>query len=173
MLIHSMIAQATGCPVGNIERVWPFVTEALHAEGIDSDLVRVAAAATIAVETGSFLPCREVRASALRQPILWARQNAYWASGFYGRGLVQTTWQENYLELSKHRGFDYVLSPDLLLAPKHAAYALAFYFKKHRVDAAANARDWRSVRFRVNGGTNGLEKFKGFVKSLLALSGVE
>jgi putative chitinase len=53
--------------------------------------------ATIQWETGrTFVPCKEIRADATKNPKLWATQNKYWPSGFYGRGYVQITWQKNY-----------------------------------------------------------------------------
>ena len=53
--------------------------------------------ATIRWETaGTFLPIRERRASRERSPRLWELQNRYWRTGFYGRGYVQITWEDNY-----------------------------------------------------------------------------
>lgn len=58
--------------------------------------------ATIAHETGfTFRPVKEKRASKARQPELWATQERYWPSGFYGRGYVQITWARNYAKLGR------------------------------------------------------------------------
>lgn len=161
------IAHAARCPLRHVEEAWPLVVSALEELGIHSAMVEIAAAATIAVETGSFLPLRERRASRERQPELWAAQNRYWESGFYGRGFIQLTWDRNYREYSKALGRDLVMYPDLMLEPVHAAKALAHFFKRTRIDEAANAQDWRSVRRLVNGGFNGWDAFNTVVCELL------
>lgn len=53
--------------------------------------------ATIKGETGTFQPRKEVRASSSRQPKLLRIQNRYWPLGFYGRGYVQLTHRDNYV----------------------------------------------------------------------------
>jgi predicted chitinase len=53
--------------------------------------------ATVGWETAhAFRPVRERPASQARQPALWAAQQRYWPSGFYGRGYIQITWERNY-----------------------------------------------------------------------------
>lgn len=46
-----------------------------------------------------------------------ANQDRYWKTGFYGRGKVQTTWEEKYLAVGKLCGVGdmFVKNPDLLL----------------------------------------------------------
>jgi putative chitinase len=89
--------------------------------------------ATVAHETAWTLrPVRERRASKARQPALWAQQERYWPSGFYGRGYVQLTWERNYERASRGlAGRTYTIGhgevtlgtrslvdyPDLLLEP--------------------------------------------------------
>jgi putative chitinase len=57
--------------------------------------------ATIKGETGIFQPIQEKRASQVNQPKLWATQNKYWNKGFFGRGYVQLTWEDNYAKAGK------------------------------------------------------------------------
>lgn len=57
--------------------------------------------ATIKGETGIFQPLREKRASRINQPKLWDTQNRYWNTGFYGRGFIQLTWENNYRKAGK------------------------------------------------------------------------
>ena len=53
----------------------------------------------------------------------WRKNNLrYWP--YYGRGLVQTTWKENYQKMSAVVGADLVNSPDLLLEWDYALPAL-------------------------------------------------
>jgi len=120
--------------------------------------------------TGGFWPLRELHANQNRQPDLWATQERYWPSGFYGSGIVQTTWEENYRALGEALGLDLISNPDLLLEPGNAARALAFFFKAHQggaIVARANAQDWPGVRRGVNGGTNGLPLFLQCVNALV------
>lgn len=166
-LSPEQIADATGCPLGNVAASWPAILAALGEFGIASMGVQIAAAATVAVETGVFKPIRERRASQQRQPWLYEQQARYWDSGFYGRGFVQLTWRHNYEETGAALGVDLAGNPDLALEPTTAARILARFFREHGVAKAADAGDWTRVRKLVNGGTNGLEDFLGFVKALL------
>jgi hypothetical protein len=53
--------------------------------------------ATIRWETmHTFLPIKEKRFNRNNNPREWERQDRYWRTGFYGRGYVQITWEENY-----------------------------------------------------------------------------
>lgn len=167
MLDVSRIAMATGAPIANVESVWPKVLVALNTEGIGGLMCEVAAAATIGVETAAFLPIREERASRDRQPTLWALQERYWPSGFYGRGLIQLTWEKNYREYGDALGIDLVGNPDLLLDHETSARVLAHYFRTRGVAKAANDGDWRRVRLLVNGGYNGWDRFWRIVHILL------
>lgn len=49
----------------------------------------------------TFQPVREKRFSQANSPREWARQNVYWKTGFYGRGYVQLTWEDNYRKASQ------------------------------------------------------------------------
>lgn len=160
------IAAATGCPQRNVAQHWPNILSALKEQGINSLPCQIAAAATVAVETGAFKPIQERRASASRQPALWATQERYWPSGFYGRGFIQLTWRGNYLDAGEALGIDLVGHPDLALEPVAAARILAYYLKTRGIESAAQAGDWQRVRKLVNGGTNGLKPFLTFVDAL-------
>ena len=167
-LTTDVIAKAARCPLANVEQSWPLIVAALEEQGIRSDLVEVAVAATVAVETGSYLPIKERRASQERQPGLWGAQSRYWSSGYYGRGYIQLTWQKNYKDFGEALGLDLLLAPDLLLDPGPAARVIALYFKRQGVAAAANAKDWRKVRRLVNGGLTGWDAFYRVVCELNA-----
>jgi hypothetical protein len=160
------VAAATGCPQRNVAAHWPNILAALEAFGIASLPVQIAAAATVAVETRSFQPIRERRANPAKQPALWATQERYWPSGYYGRGFVQLTWRGNYLDAGENLGLDLVGVPDLALEPTVAARVLALYLKQKGIPAAAEAGDWRRVRRLVNGGTNALAEFLAAVQAL-------
>ncbi len=96
--------------------------------------------ATIRWETGqTFRPVKERRASQDKNPRLWEIQNHYWSSGFFGRGYVQITWENNYQKAGERlAGTAFTLAsdkltlqpdtlvkqPDLVLEPS-IAYAIA------------------------------------------------
>lgn len=52
--------------------------------------------ATVKGETGVFQPLKEKRANPNKQPALFKQQEKYFPSGFFGRGYVQLTFEENY-----------------------------------------------------------------------------
>jgi hypothetical protein len=162
------IAQVLKADPAGVEAVWPLVVAALGEQGILSRNVEIAAAATIRVEVGAaFRPIKERRANQAKQPQVWALQNRYWASGFYGRGLVQITWDENYRTVGKRLNLDLVGNPDLALDPGVSARILADFFRSHGIHLAADAGLWSKVRRRVNGGEWALDEFLGYVADLL------
>jgi len=69
-------------------------------------------------------PIKEYRANS--GTALYATQNNYWYTGFYGRGFVQLTWQTNYAKMSAITGVDLVSNPDLALQPQYAAKILVY-----------------------------------------------
>lgn len=77
--------------------------------------------ATVQWETAhTFEPIRERRAG-IRQAEIRRRQDRYWNTGFYGRGLVQLTWRRNYARAGRlvfpNEPDLLVHNPDLLLDP--------------------------------------------------------
>jgi predicted chitinase len=144
------IAAVTGAPAANVAAAWPLVCAALEEQGVNGPLVQAGMAATIAAETGDFLPKRERRA---KDPngLLWKAQERYWPTGFYGRGFIQITWKDNYAAAGRALGLDLVGSPDLALGPPAAARIAAWYFALHGLHMSCAARDWPNVRRGVNG----------------------
>ena len=152
------IARITGCPVDAVTRNWPLVFAALDRLGIADRPVCMAALGTIAIESAS--TCEPVR-EAFWLSEEWRRANLRYYP-FYGRGLIQITWRENYQAYGDAIGIDLVADPDRALDPAVAAEILARYFATHgggpRIPAAARAGDWTEVRRLVQGGTDGLQR---------------
>jgi predicted chitinase len=161
------IIAATGCPSANVLANWPLIQAALTEFGIDDELTQIAAAGTVAVETGRFIPIKEMRADSIKNPGIYVQQNRYWSTGYYGRGFIQLSLQPNYHHFGVKLGYFLEDTPDLALDPTIAARVLGLYFQEHGIQAAANAKNWLLVRQEVNGGTNGLDKFKIIVNKLL------
>lgn len=169
MLAADAIVRAVGS--SNAAKYWPLVISALRTEGIDSDAVRTAAAATIATEVPNFAPIREYASGAAYEPpsALAARLgNTQPGDGprYKGRGFIQLTGRANYAYYGRRLGVDLINNPDLALDPVIASRILAAYFKERGVAAAANRGDWREVRRLVNGGYNGWDRFIGVVNTI-------
>lgn len=150
------VVAATLKPRVNVEKVWPVVLEEMQVVGVASRLSQIGMAATVAVETLRFWPLKEILAEPTRQPKLYALQMKYWKSGFYGRGLIQTTHEVNYKAIrqaiqSRH-GVDVVKTPDELLRVEVAATAAALFWSDKAVAPLCEEKDWQRVRRRVNGG---------------------
>lgn len=81
--------------------------------------------ATVQHETnGTYMPVRE----AYWLSEAWRKRHLrYWP--FYGRGLVQITWQRNYEFYGRVLGIDLADNPDLALQAKHAIFILVHGFK--------------------------------------------
>ncbi len=156
------IAQVTHAPLDAIERTWPLVIAALGTRGIDTRLVEIGAAATIAVECPPWVPIRE-----------WGDLSTLEATygAYYGRGLIQLTWEGNYAAAGAALGLDLAGAPDLALDPVVAARVFAWYIDTHKTVAYAKAGDWINARRSVNGYVpvpNGWHPFIDYVEALLA-----
>lgn len=107
--------------------------------------------ATVKRETDStFQPIKEYRAR--KGTKLRATQDRYWLSGFYGRGYVMITWEDNY------RKFGIADNPDKALEPETAYDILSRgmregKFTKFKLSDFINARqvDYFNARQVVNG----------------------
>ena len=172
------VALTLAAPSRKVEAMWPLVLKALAEVGADDFNTQCAAAATINSECPGWVPIAEKHANKARQPKLWALQERYWPSGFFGRGLIQLTWLDNYRAAGLALGLDLVGHPELALDPWISARIFAWYFVTHGVAEAAKEGKWTLARMRVNGGngvdvlaggtTQGLNKFLAAVRALTA-----
>jgi putative chitinase len=85
----------------------------------DGDARKLAYILALAYHESRLKPIREIRAKEYSE--VWYIQNAYWSTGYYGRGFVQITWKGNYAKMSKIVGIDLVQNPDRALEPNVAA----------------------------------------------------
>ena len=156
----------TGCPEQAIAENWPLVLTALSTVGQGSAPSLAGAIATISVETAStFAPCRE----AFWLSEEWRKNNLRYYP-YYGRGYIQLTWDYNYRTYGQLLGLDQLeQEPDLALDPNNAARIFAAYWQSHDLATVADARDWRELRRRVQGGDAGLDRLIRITEDLLAL----
>jgi predicted chitinase len=93
---------------------------------------------------------------------------------YYGRGLIQLTWYENYLQFGLVIGIDLLNNPDLALQPDYAAEIIVIGMKKgmftgislgHYFSKLAN--DPINAR-RIINGVDCAELIAGYYKAILA-----
>lgn len=78
---------------------------------------------------------------------------------FRGRGFMQTTGKYSYDRLGKYLGVDLISNPDLV-ATKYPLESAIFYFTDNKLWNLVNGisiDEIRKVRYRVNGGYNGID----------------
>lgn len=166
------VAKATRCPSQAVVAYWPLLVSELLKAQIRTDMVEVALAATIAIETAwTFRPINERGSDEYftRYDYRTMLGNTEPGDGklYRGRGFIQLTGRANYKAAGERLGLDLVADPDLALEPLVSAGIAVWYFKTRRVAAAANVMDWRDVRRLVNGGFNGWDQFYACVVRLL------
>lgn len=157
--------------VTNIAVSWPAILAALTIAGMPTESTQIAAIATVAVESPTFLPMTEKYNG--DPAVYFARYDGRLGNDepgdgqrFCGRGFIQITGRANYAKYGQILGVDLVNDPTLALHPDIAAKILANYFHDHKIDAYAADGDWVKVRKLVNGGTNGLDLFLTCVNAL-------
>lgn len=92
---------------------------------------------------------------------------------YRGRGLIQTTFKDNYRACGQALGLDLVGCPDLLTHPDNAALSAGWYWDTHGCNALAEAGDLKGVRIRINGGLNGFDDVQRiYTHALPILQGV-
>lgn len=75
---------------------------------------------------------------------------------FRGRGLIQITFHDNYLEVGEMLGLPLLDDPDLLLTPVNAALSAAWFWDNRACNGLADAGDFRGVTRRINSALAGM-----------------
>lgn len=83
---------------------------------------------------------------------------------YRGRGFIQLTGKDNYRMLSDATGVDYVDNPDLLLNEADAMMATIWFWQVNRLNELADNDNIGLITKRINGGLNGLEDRKKWVR---------
>lgn len=152
-----------GAPVANVLKSWPIITSALQWAGIADHATLVAAAATVNVECGPWVPIEEYGGWSY-----YVQEFGPYEATYHGRGYIQLSWSSNYLHYGQEIGINLLGNPALALDPTIAAKVLALYFREHNIPAMADAGNWYGCRVAINGGTNGLGPFLDAVNALLS-----
>ena len=75
---------------------------------------------------------------------------------FHGRGLIQLTGRENYVNFGTAIGVDIVNNSNYILNPKYAALSAGWFWNKKGLNDLADKRDYPEMTKRINGGLLGL-----------------
>lgn len=99
---------------------------------------------------------------------------------WFGRGLIQVTWEENYVEFYEWAAKAGLNPPEFFTAEgrdKAALFPWAFwgaiwYWTKHKLNALADRDDVLAITKKINGGTNGLDDRKRYLAKAKQIFGV-
>lgn len=86
---------------------------------------------------------------------------------YRGRGYIQLTGRNNYVECGEALEMDLVNNPDYLLTPEGAARSAAWFWWNNDLNKFADRNDIVGCTKRVNGGTIGLEHRKEIWEEVL------
>jgi putative chitinase len=90
---------------------------------------------------------------------------------YHGRGLIQLTGKENYVNCGLGMGLDIVGNPDWLLDPKYAALSAAWFWNKKGLNSLADSMDYETMTKRINGGVLGLDDRKAKIAKAISVLG--
>ena len=93
------------------------------------------------------------------------------AAKYLGRGLIQLTGKENYVNCGSGLGVDLVGNPDWLLNPKYATLSAGWFWNKKGLNSLADASDIETMTKRINGGLIGLDDRKAKIAKALSVLG--
>jgi len=79
---------------------------------------------------------------------------------YRGRGFIQITGKDNYKQLSKDTGIDFVNNADLLLVEPNAMLSALWYWKRNNLNRYSDADDIIGSTKRINGAFIGLKHRK-------------
>lgn len=180
------LANAIGCTLLTASRFAGPLTDAMQRWGIDSPVRQAAFLGQIAVESMRLSVLEEnLSYSAERLCAVWPRRFPTLESAapfarnpralankvyggrmgntgpddgwrYRGRGLKQLTGRDNYEAYSRAAGINAASNPDLLLDPRYAADSAGWFWHANGCGALADARDWRGLTRRINGGETAL-----------------
>lgn len=165
-----LIAQCTGSTQEDAEKYTDWLTLVMEEREITTPLRQAAFLATIAVESVNLSKTEEdlYYKDAARLANLYKRafnsaedalpyvrnpkalgQLLY--DGYWGRGLIQLTWDYNYKNAGDDLGVDLLSEPGLVAQPEYAVKTAGWYWADNKCNESADANDMRAVTRKVNG----------------------
>lgn len=132
---------------------------AMHEFHINSPLRQAAFIAQIAHESGELRYVEEI-ASGIAYEHRKDLGNTQPGDGmkFKGRGLIQITGRNNYLECGKALGVDLITNPELLETNDMACRSAAWFWASRGLNDLSDRGDFERITKRINGGLNGYQE---------------
>jgi len=87
---------------------------------------------------------------------------------YRGRGLIQLTGKDNYVNAAKALDADLVNNPELVSEPKYAALTAGWFWNKRNLNAEADAKDYTGMTRKINGGVLGINERIARINAVLA-----
>lgn len=143
----------------------------MHEFHINSPIRQAAFIAQIAHESGELRYVEEI-ASGIAYEYRKDLGNTQPGDGmkYKGRGLIQITGRNNYLECGKALGVDLVTQPELLETNDLACRSAAWFWASRGLNDLADKGDYIRICRRINGGLNGLKERQAYyAKAMLFL----
>lgn len=91
---------------------------------------------------------------------------------FMGRGIFMLTGRANYRQLGAELALDLEAHPELAARPDIAVKLACLYWQTRNINPLADADDVEAVTRRINGGTNGLDTRKLYLRRAKAALGI-
>ena len=88
---------------------------------------------------------------------------------FAGAGLFQLTGHSNFYHAGQALGEDFVMQPELVKTPRFAALTAGWFWDTHKLNQMADARDFKGMCRKINGGFHGLEDRDSRINKALAI----
>lgn len=88
---------------------------------------------------------------------------------YRGRGVLQSTGKNNYLEASQATGIDFVANPDLMTDPSYMFKVGKTYWVKRNINVLADKGNIDAISKVVNGGSVGLEERRAYYKRFVSI----
>lgn len=170
MMEASTLANCTSSMMDDAKTYAQPLTAAMDRFGINTPTRQAAFLATVAIESAKLTAVEEglyykdparlfaiyprafkspqAAESFARNPVALGR---LLYGGYWGRGLIQLTWEKNYRAAGDALGFDYVNQPNLVTEPQHAALTAGWFWDSTHCNGPADEGDMRGVTLRVNG----------------------
>lgn len=88
---------------------------------------------------------------------------------YRGGGILQTTGRANYRRMGQKCGVDFEGHPELVLSAEHALKPALAEWAEGNLNAAADRDDILAITKKINGGTNGLDSRKDWLRKIKPL----
>jgi putative chitinase len=92
---------------------------------------------------------------------------------WWGRGLIQLTWRDNYERASEALGRDYLANPDVVKEPSDASLTAAWFWHQAGCNELADAGNMVAITRKVNGPAlvHLADRESQYIRALTALKG--